>query len=109
MQLSNNNMEIRSIQFHVPFPPDCFFFQEFFFMGGAIHPFPKIMRGEIAFFLGGGGAIHPFPKIMREVAGSRPLPARSYVFFGESVTAMSKREDRDVRASSLFSLLAICT
>ena len=38
-------------------------------MGGAIHPFPKIMRGEIAFFLGGGGAIHPFPKIMREVAG----------------------------------------
>ncbi len=53
---------------------------------------------------------------MREVAGfdgrehrDRPLPARSYVFFGESVTAMSKREDRDVRASSLFSLLAICT
>ena len=71
MQISDNNMEIRrSIQFHVLFPPDCFFFQEFFFMGGAIHPFPKIMRGEIAFFLGGGGAIHPFPKIMRgEMAG----------------------------------------
>jgi hypothetical protein len=61
MQLSNNNMEIRSIQFHVPFPPDCFFFQEFFFMGGAIHPFPKIMRGEIAFFWG-GWCNSPLPK-----------------------------------------------
>lgn len=50
MQISDNNMEIRSIQFHVLFPPDCFFFQEFFFMGGAIHPFPKIMRGEMAGF-----------------------------------------------------------
>jgi hypothetical protein len=38
-------------------------------MGGAIHPFPKIMRGEMAFFFM-GGAIHPFPKNMRgEMAG----------------------------------------
>jgi hypothetical protein len=27
------------------------FFFKSFFMGGAIHPFPKIMRGEMAFFL----------------------------------------------------------
>jgi len=62
MQISDNNMEIRSIQFHVLFPPDCFFFQEFFFMGGAIHPFPKIMRGEIAFFRGGWWCNSPLPK-----------------------------------------------
>jgi hypothetical protein len=38
-------------------------FSRVFFMGGAIHPFPKIMRGEMAFFFM-GCAIHPSPKIM---------------------------------------------
>ena len=39
------------------------FFFESFFMGGAIHPFPKIMRGEMAFFFGGGGGCNsPLPK-----------------------------------------------
>jgi len=91
------------------------FFFKSFFMGGAIHPFPKIMRGEMAFFFM-GCAIHPSPKIMRgEMVGfderaQGSSSACSLVrVFGESVTAMSKREDRDVRTSSLFSLLAICT
>jgi len=70
MQISDNNMEIRSIQFHVLFPPDCFFFQEFFFMGGAIHPFPKIMRGEIAFFWG-GWCNSPLPKNYERSGGVR--------------------------------------
>jgi hypothetical protein len=44
-------------------------FSRVFFMGGAIHPFPKIMRGKMAFFFM-GGAIPPFPKIMSgEMAG----------------------------------------
>jgi len=38
----------------------------------------------------------------------RPLPARSYVFFGKSVTVMSKREDRDVRASSCHLYVGRC-
>ena len=42
MQISDNNMEIRSIQFHVPFPPDCFFFQEFFLWVAQFTPSLKL-------------------------------------------------------------------
>ena len=71
------------------------FFFKSFFMGGAIHPFPKIMRGEMARFDERAQGLSSACLLVR--------------VFGESVTAMSKREDRDVRTSSLFSLLAICT
>jgi hypothetical protein len=64
-------------------------------MGFAIHPFPKIMRGEMAGFDERAQGLSSACSLVR--------------VFGESMTAMSKREDRDVHASSLFSLLAIFT